>query len=112
MKTVEQIKSLFVDDVEARKLAIQAFVMDESVSYEDRLEIYKTTPDHLRESQCWVFHHPDFKDGEWYKDWWNRYENVDLLDIPDYKEDWDEEKIKKWYLGCMNKGVWSFQYDW
>lgn len=108
------IEAMFQDDVEFRKTSIRNYVMDQENTYEDRLEVYLNTPEHLRYQDGWVFHHPNMKDEEWYQyDWWNRCQIVDLTDIPE-GHDWgeNEEKVKTWYTGCMDSGVWSFCFDW
>ena len=106
------IKALFADDVEFRKTTIRNFVMDQTNSYEDRLDVYLNTPHHLQHEDSWLFHHPTIEDDDWmdYNNY-NRYETIGLVDMPEYHE-WNEQKIREWYLGCMNNGVWSFQYDW
>ena len=107
------IEAMFKDDVEFRKTSIRNFVMDQTNSYEDRLEVYLNTPKHLRYTKDWLFHHPAIKDDDWFQDYWDRHEEIDLLDIPEYGDKIaGEEKIKEWYMGCMDEGVWSFNFDW
>lgn len=98
--------------VEARAKAIRAFVMDETQPYEQRLEIWRNTPDALQYKELYNWSHPEIDDDEWYGyDWWNRGQEVDLVDIPD-SQDWDEEKTKEFYSGCMKEGIWAFKFDW
>lgn len=109
--TADTIRALFPDDVEFRKTTIRNFVMNQENSYEDRLDIYLHTPEHLQHVNQWIFHHPTMLDDEWHPDYMERHTEESLVDMPDYHE-WDEETTKKWYRGCMDMGVWSFIMDW
>ena len=110
--TIDNIKRFFVDDIESRKKIIRDFVMDQTNSFEDRLYIWENTPKHLQYQNSGSFHHPEIKDDDWMQyEWWNRYQKIDLTDIPAYHE-WDNEKINLWCKGCLDKGVWSFIFDW
>lgn len=118
----EAILSMMVDDVAKRAAAIREYVMDKTNSYEDRLEVFMKTPDHLQYKESYVWSNPNFDDDDWHEyNWRHPGQEVDLTRIPErhtssYKEDkdkiWDEEKIKAWYTGCMDAGIWSMCYDW
>lgn len=112
MSSKEQILALLGDDVEQRKILIQKFVMDKTNSYEDRLEVYKATPEHLQYHDNWIFHHPTMQDKEWLPNWMERHETWDLLTIIEIHDGWDEDTTRKFLEGCMDAGVWSFEYDW
>lgn len=98
--------------VEKQRQTIVNFIKDETQPYEQRLKVWRETPDALQVNHDWVFHHPDFQDDKWYQyDWWNRGQKIDLTYIPD-EQDWDEENTRKFYEGCMKQGIWSFTFDW
>ena len=108
------LKMFEISDIEKQRKAVCDFVMNKEIPYEIRLEVYKKTPSHLQTSDEWLFHHPIIDDDEWMKyDWWNRCQEIDLVDIPSYSK-WgsDDKKVKEWYTGCMDSGVWSFTFDW
>ena len=116
MTKVEKIQALFVDDVETRKKAIRAFVMDQSNSYEDRYKIWKECPEHLAHHEHWIIDLTNFekKYGEidWYSDFYkDRYQDVDLTDVFSYV-DWPEEKQRDFIEECMDNGYWTFNFDW
>lgn len=98
--------------VEKQRSAILAFIKDETQPYEQRLKVWRKTPDALRVNKDWAWSHPDFDDDEWYQyDWWDRCQKINITHFPD-ERDWNEEKTRKFYEGCMKEGVWSFTFDW
>ena len=112
MASKESILALFSDDVAARKSLVHAFVTDKTNTYEDRLEVWRKTPDHLQTKTGWLFHHPTIDDDDWcnYNNW-SRHEEISLVDYDEYM-DWSEEKIVEFYTGCMDEGIWGFTFDW
>jgi hypothetical protein len=116
----QEVIALFADDVESRKKAVRVFVMDKTNSYEDRLDVWKSTPDHLRTNDNWIFHHPTLSDEDWFDySSWSRHEDISLIDVPEYNdwgyeesEEYDEAKVIEFYTGCMDKGFWGFNFDW
>lgn len=113
------IESLFKDDVETRKKIIRDFIMDKMETYEDRLEIWSKTPEHLRHHHPYVLHLTDFekKYGEvgWYDDFSvDRYGVMNLVDAYRYgtKSEASKEEARDFYANCMDLGVHSFTYDW
>lgn len=114
--TKQEIMAMFIDDTAARKCAIIRFIQDERNSYEDRLEVYMCTPDHLKNNISYYIRLDDYENkyGEisWYDDFYvERYQVVDLTTLY-LDEDWTEEQKKDFYLNCMKQGVHIFQYDW
>lgn len=116
--TKTEILSLFSDDVEVRKQRIKEFIMDGSNSYEDRKEVWETTPEHLRTIEDWVITLDNFEEkyGEisWYDDFYcERGALVRLSEILSFVEDdWDEEKMKDFITECMDMGCHGFVNDW
>lgn len=112
------ILALFNDNIEEHRKAIKEFVMDTSNSYEDRLEIWKTCPDHIAPTEPWVLHLRKFdkKYGEisWYDDFYvERYSVFELNAVLDMKEgNWPDEKIKDFVDECMDLGYFKFKMDW
>jgi hypothetical protein len=116
MSSKEKIKLLFVDDVETRKKLIRGFVRDQTQSYDDRLEVWKECPKHLRHHESWIIHLPNFEKeyGEisWYDDFYvERYSVFNLTDATSYKE-WPKEKEIAFNTACMNAGYFTFKMDW
>jgi hypothetical protein len=116
MNSKEKIKLLFVDDVETRQNLIRDFVMDQTQSYDDRLEIWTLCPKHLAHHESWIIHLPDFEEkyGEisWYDDFYvERYSVFDLTDALGYVE-WPKEKEIAFNTACMNAGYFTFRMDW
>lgn len=128
MTTKQQIEALFTDDVEARKKAIRDYIMDQSIPYEDRRDIWRRTPDHLRHHDSWVLHLPKFesKYGEisWYDDFYiERHSVMDLRDVEEesrlflkVRKDWNsgynKEKFEDFVRECVDLGIHSFTFDW
>lgn len=112
----EEIKSLFLDDVDSRKKQIREYIQNLSNSYEDRKEVWENTPDHLKTQDAWILHLPEFekKYGEisWFDDFYcERYTVVDLTNCLDIVE-WDEFKKRDFIAECMALGFHSFNLDW
>lgn len=117
--TKDQVKALFVDDTLARKKAIRDFVMDKTQPYEDRLEVWRQTPSHLRHHESWVADLSNYesKYGEisWYDDFGvDRYGRVYLDEADQYKLLYDapEDQKRVFYENCLDLGIHSFTYDW
>lgn len=134
--TKESIQALFVDDIEARKNAIAAYIKDQSVPFEDRKEIWLTTPDHLQVVDTTYPLLPEFeaKYGEisWYDEFYlDRGSSINLPDkcgggrfpqvyhffaTKETKDSMlpivDTEKLDLFILTCMNHGVHAFIFDW
>lgn len=112
MKTKSEIMQLFDDDVATRKRLIREFVMNDNNSYEDRLEVWEKTPEHLQEHQSYTWHHPTLDDDAWLDtDYVERHQYINLTSVPEW-HDWTEPTIKEFYEGCMQDGIWSFTFDW
>jgi hypothetical protein len=117
--TKDEVIALFTDDVEVRKLKVREYIMDITNSYEDRYQVWKTTPDHLMSNDAWVAYLRVFdkKWGKisWYDDFYcERYSNVDLRSCAEsgFENDWPEDQLKDFITECMDNGWHGFYYDW
>jgi len=113
----EEVMALFVDDIELRKQAIVQFIQDSSNSYEDRLEVWRKTPEHLYTIEPYVIHLDEFdskyEEISWFDDFYvARYEICDLTDAVYLQSDWDEDRVKDFNIACMNLGIHAFRMDW
>lgn len=110
-----QVMALFTNDIDQRKAAIRAYVMDETNSYEDRLEVWKRTPPEFRHEEDWIWCHPTMLERDWLSTTPERHREVYLPDVP-AEQGWDPktdaDTIRSFYLGCMASGIWGFVYDW
>lgn len=116
--TKDEIKALFVDDTLARKKAIRDFVMDKTQPYEDRLEVWKSTPDHLRHHEGHLIAIIDYE-AKYGRIYWTedfnlaRYEKVYLTDLSGYGLFYGRpDRVRAFYENCMDLGVHTFTYDW
>ena len=122
MSTKQEILNLFEDDVEERKKKVGDYLKDHTNSYEDRKEVFLSTPKHLFTIDQWVLHLPSFEKehGEisWYDDFnAERYTKVDLVEVCNdmedfFLEDWSDEKKEAFIRAVVDKGFHSFNYDW
>lgn len=132
MTTAAAIKAMFIDDVEARRKAIIDFVKDEANPFEERLDVWSNTPEHLQTRSGYIMSLDEFeaKYGEisWYDDFHaERYTEVDLTEIVkeqgesgrifrQNRKDWDspldKEKFELFVKSCVNSGYHGFTYDW
>lgn len=115
--TKNEVKQLFVDDVEERRNKIRAYIMDETIPYEDRKEVWFETPDHLISECPGVIHLSDYeqKYGEisWYDYFYiHRYETSNLRDCLYHSYLDRPEKQDDFVKNCMKLGYHSFYYDW
>ncbi len=115
--TKNEVKQLFVDDVEERRNKIRAYIMDETIPYEDRKEVWLETPDHLMTEALWIIDLDIFntKYGEicWYSHFYmERYQTVDLRDCLHRSYLAHPEKQDDFIKNCMKLGYHSFYNDW
>lgn len=113
--TKNEIKQLFVDDVEERRNKIRAYIMDETIPYEDRKEVWFETPDHLVSVGSWVIHLTDYEKKyekiSWYDDFGiNRSQTVDLRYYIEFSG--NTQKQDDFIKNCMKLGYHSFYNDW
>ena len=113
----EEIKALFKDDIEWRRKKIHEYITSVN-PIEDRLEVWRSVPEHLVEVEPWVIELPEFEDSygeiEWYDDLYvERHSTVDLRNIGSYVEHkWSKEKIRDFEVACCNAGYMIFVFDW
>jgi predicted nucleic-acid-binding Zn-ribbon protein len=113
----DEIKALFADDVEERRNKIRAYIMDETIPYKDRKEVWLETPDHLMSESAWIIELDDFvaKYGKlcWYSHFYmERYQIVDLRQCTERSYLAHKEKQKDFVKNCMKLGYHSFYNDW
>ena len=118
LKIFEQAKNL-----EPLRKSIQSFIMDETNSFEDRLEVFVNTPSSMYSTDAWILHLPEFEqkygDINWFEDFYfNRYELVNLAELVANKgnygdtEDWSDEKFRDFQEAILNNGAHTFTLDW
>lgn len=115
--TKDEVKQLFVDDVEERRNKIRAYIMDETIPYEDRKEVWLETPDHLMTEEGWVINLDDYEEkyGEisWYDDFYiERHQTVDLRDCLSSSYLAHPKKQDDFIKNCIKLGYHSFYHDW
>lgn len=115
--TKNEVKQLFVDGVEERRNKIRAYIMDETIPYEDRKEVWLETPDHLMSEGPWIIHLTDYyeKHGEisWYDDFYiERRQTADLRNCLERSSLEKSEKREDFIKNCMKLGYHSFYNDW
>lgn len=123
--TKPEILAVFdaVKNLEKMRESVKRFITDKKNPFEDRLEIYLTTPAGLRGYEQWILHLDEFEDvhGEinWFDDFYcERHQEVELRDCMKEKEnhsgtqDWSDEKYRAFQEAVLNKGVHSFTLDW
>lgn len=121
--TKEEIQTTFeiVNKMSRMTRDVQAFIVDKSNSFEDRLEIFTTTPVALQWHDSWILHLHEFekKHGriDWFDDGWrHRHQDVDLVELvkdkESYFEEWSDEKFRDFQEAVLNHGSHSFTLDW
>jgi hypothetical protein len=115
--TKNEVKQLFVDDVEERRNKIRAYIMDETIPYEDRKEVWLETPDHLMTEDGSVINLWDYEQKHGEIDWYGglykeRYQTVDLRQCIERSYFETEEQIDDFVSNCIKLGYHSFYYDW
>ena len=114
-----EVMSLFVDDVASRRGAIHDFITNQKNSFEDRREVWLTTPTHLMTNNAWILHLPEYesKYGEisWFDEFYmDRRQDVDLRQCVEILRDSEasEEQVEDFIVACVNKGFHGFNLDW
>lgn len=121
----QQILALMTDDVSIRQAAIRDFIMNTSVPFEDRLEVYLATPEHLYSTYGGILYFNEFngKYGEisWYDDFYTeKGSEVDLAEIIREAKNGEhddtffssQEKIDDFIREAVDSGYHSFYFSW
>lgn len=111
----QQILNLFNDDTLERRKKISDYIKSDA-PFEDRLEVWENTPEHLMTIKQWSIDLPEYekKHGKiyWYEDFdIERREVVDLRTIC-YGDKFNEEQILDFITECMSLGIHGFVNDW
>lgn len=118
------------------KDAFEYFINDKTMPIAVRWEVFKETPDYLKNKESWIYHFECLtrnQDDEWLDNCWNRGQTVNFVDVIDGM-DADIAFLKQeaelqgtdlvfdsWYdpvivnimkEEIMRKNLGSFVYDW
>ena len=111
----QEVIALFADDVAARKQLISEYLKSDA-PYEDRLEVLRTTPEHLKTIDPWIVHFSvNGEEISWYDGFYVERGSIhEFGEEQDYGagEDWTPEEAREFYEQAMTKGIHGFRMDW
>lgn len=117
LESKQYVLSLFDKDDSWKTEVVLKYIQNKSNSYEDRLEVWKATPERYQVINSYVWNFPDEEVDDCFAEWVtdrgiSRHEKIEFTTVDENDLDTSPENLRKFFESCMAGGVWGCFNDW